>query len=134
MPFSTAWDNLILDVFTGKTASLAKPTAFYLALSTTTPTKAGGNVTEPSGNGYARVQVTAAQFDSAASSATTTNVEKAFPQATGSWGTITHAVFYDAAAAGTFLGFKALTVSLAVAATDVFRIPAGDLDLAIGGS
>lgn len=137
MPFSTAIDNLILDTYTGKTASWAKPTAIYIGLSSTTPTKAGANVTEPSGGSYARVQITAAQFDSAASSATTTNVDKSFPQATADWVSavnLTHVVVYDASTAGTFIGFKALTAPHPVLNGDTFRILAGDLDIGLGGT
>jgi len=68
MPFSTTIDNKILDHLTGK-ATWTAPVAFYVGLSSTTPTKAGANVTEPSTGAYARVQITAAQFDAAASSA-----------------------------------------------------------------
>lgn len=136
MPWSTAIDNAILDHVTGK-ATWTAPAAFYVGLSSTPPTKAGANVTEPSGNGYARIQVTAAQFASAASSATTTNTDKSFPTATGDWlsaADLTHAVFYDASSGGNFLGFKALTTARKVQNGDTFRIPAGDLDLAMGGT
>lgn len=136
MPFSTAIDNKILDHFTRK-VDWALETDFYVGLSSTTPTKAGGNVTEPSGGGYARVQITAAQFNAAASSATTTNVEKTFPQATADWvlgANLTHAVIYDASSGGNFLGFKALTQAKPVLSGDTAKIPSGDLDISIGGS
>jgi hypothetical protein len=139
MPFSTAIDNSILDHFVTKATWAARTAnATWIGLSSTTPTKAGGNVTEPStGDGYARVQVTAAEFDAAASSANTTNAEQAFPQATANWLSavnLTHMVFFDAATAGTFLGFKALTVAKPVLNGDTAKVPAGDLDISIGGS
>jgi len=136
MPFSTTIDNSILDHYTGKT-SWTQPTAIYVGLSSTTPTKAGGNVTEPSGGSYARIQITSAQFDAAASSATTTNTEKAFVQATADWlsgADLTDLVIYDAVTAGNFLGFKALTVAKPVLNGDTAKIPSGDLDISIGGT
>lgn len=133
MPFAESIDNSILDHFFGKSTWTA-PTAVWLALSTTTPTKTGTNVTEPSGNGYARKQLTSAQVDSAASSATQNNTEKAFDEATGSWGTVTHVVLYTAVTGGTFLGFKALDASRAIDSGDTPRFAGGALDFAMGGS
>jgi hypothetical protein len=136
MPFSTAIDNSILDHFTGKTTWTA-PTSTYIGLSSTTPTKTGTNVTEPSAGAYARVEVTAAQWVTAASSATSNNAEKSFPQATADWlsaADLTHLVLYDAVTAGNFLGFKALTVAKPVTNGDTAKFPIGDIDLAIGGT
>lgn len=45
--------------------------------------------------------------------------------------TYTHVSFWDAAAAGNFLGRDDLSSSAAVTAGDTFRIPIGDLDLTI---
>ena len=136
MPFSTTIDNDILDHFTGK-ATWTAPTAIYAGLSSTTPTKAGGNVTEPSAGAYARIQITAAQFDTAASSATTTNADKSFPQATADWlsgNDLTDLVLYDAVSAGNFLAFKAFTTAKPVNNGDTAKILTGDLDISIGGT
>lgn len=133
MPFATTIDNSILDHFNGKSTWTA-PSARYLALSTTTPTKAGGNVTEPSGGSYARKQVLAADMNAASSSATDNANELALAEATGDWGTITHVCWYDAATAGTFLGFKALTTSKSIGTGDTAKFSAGDLDMAMGGT
>lgn len=136
MPFSTDIDNKVLDHYDRK-ASWTMPTAFYVGLSSTTPTKAGANVTEPSGGAYARVSISAAEFNSASGSATTTNADKSFPQATADWLSgvdLTHLVIYDAASAGNFLGFKALTTAKPVLSGDTARILAGDLDISIGGT
>ena len=136
MPFSTTIDNSILDHFTGK-ATWTAPTAIYAGLSSTTPTKGGGNVTEPSGGAYARVEITAAQFTTAASSATETNTDKTFPTATADWlsgANLTNLVLYDAASAGNFLGFKAFTTAKPVTNGDTAKILSGDLDISIGGT
>lgn len=99
--------------------------------------KGGTNVTEPSGGAYARIQITAAQFDTAASSATTTNVDKSFAQATADWLSgvdLTNLVLYDAVTAGNFLGFKAFTTAKPVNNGDTAKILSGDLDISIGGT
>lgn len=136
MPFSTSVDNALLDHLCGKAVWTA-PAAIYVGLSSTTPTKAGANVTEPSGGGYARTQITAAQFQSAASSATQNNTDKSFPVATADWlsaASLTHLVIYDAATAGNFLGFKALTAAKPVLNGDTAKILNGDLDIVMGGT
>ena len=143
MPFSTAIDQAIIDCFTGKNATFAKPTAMYIGLSSTTPTKTGTSVTEPTGVGsYARIQVTAAQFNSAAdiggtSTGTSNNVEKAFAACDSTWASgsnMTHLVMYDAITGGTFIGFKALTIPKPVFNGDTFKIAIGDLDIVLGGT
>lgn len=138
MPFSTAIDNSIIDHYTTKATWAARTAnATWIGLSSTTPTKTGTNVTEPSGGSYGRVQVTAAEFDAAASSATANNAEQAFAQATADWvsgADLTHLVIYDASTAGTFIGFKALTVAKPVLNGDTAKVPVGDLDIVMGGS
>ena len=143
MPFSTAIDQAIIDCYTGKNATFAKPTAMYIGLSSTTPTKTGGNVTEPTGVGnYARIEVTSAQFDSAAdiggtTTGTSNNAEKAFAACNATWASgsnMTHLVMYNAITVGTFIGFKALTVPKPVFTGDTFKIAIGDLDIVLGGT
>lgn len=132
MPFATTIENSILDHFTAK-ASWTQPAAVWVGLSSTTPTKAGTNVTEPSGGSYARIQVTTAQFNAAANGAVENNVEKAFAQATADWlsgANLTHLVLYTASTAGTFLGFAALTTPKSVLNGDTPKILSGELDIA----
>jgi len=88
--------------------------ANYAALSTTTPTDAGGNITEPSGNNYARpvINVTggASPAWGAVGASTVTNANAiAFATPSGSWGAITHIVLYDAITTGNALGFASTT-------------------------
>jgi hypothetical protein len=132
MPFSNAVENDILDHWTGK-ATWTAPTAVYVGLSSTTPTKTGTNVTEPSGGAYARIQVTSAQFDSAASGATQTNTDKSFAAATADWvsgSNLTYMVFYDAVTSGNFIGFAQLGTARPVLNGDTATINSGELDLA----
>jgi hypothetical protein len=93
----------------------------YLALSTTTPTEAGGNVTEPDTSaGYARVAASNGTIK-ASDRAITNSTYIYYPEASESWGTITHVCIYDNAArgAGTLRYFGALNSTVAVAANTV---------------
>lgn len=139
MPFGTLIDNSILDHFVRKT-TWAAVADFYIGLSSTTPGKDATGITEPTTGGYARLQVTAAQFDAAASSANTTNTEKAWVQATADYlaaANLTNLVIFNHitnTAAADYLGFKAFTVAKAVLSGDTAKIASGDLDISIGGT
>lgn len=73
----------------------------YLGLSSTAPNPDGTNITEPSGNGYARVLVGVSdvpvtqKFGDVANDEISNAVEIYFPESTGSWGApLTHFVFF----------------------------------------
>lgn len=100
---------------------------WWIGLSTTTPTAAGDNVTEPSGNGYGRVEIEAADWDASSGEAKLNAEDIAFVEATGSWGEVTHVVLYDAETDGNFLGFGALGSSETITSGQVPRFAAGDL-------
>lgn len=82
----------VLDHLFGASNSLVAFSAnmYYIGLSTTTITDAGGNITEPSGNGYARCAATnnKTTFGNAAAGSVNNAVALGFPQASGSWGTV----------------------------------------------
>jgi len=83
----------------------AIPNTLYVGLSSTTPTSTGTNVTEPSGNGYAREAITLG----AASSQNRANTGAIqFAASGGDWGTMTHTVYYSAASGGDYWGFDDL--------------------------
>lgn len=137
MPFSEAIDNQILDHFFGKSTWAATGDNRHIGLSSTTPTKTGGNVTEPSTGSYARVQLQAVEMDAAATSATQNNADQTFPQATADWlggANLTNMVMYDAASAGNFLAFKSLTVAKPVLNGDTAKFASGDMDFTIAGA
>ena len=143
MPFSTEIDQAIIDCFTGKNDAFNKPAAIFCGFSSTTPTKAGGNVTEPTLGGYIRKQITAANFAAAADSGGTQTVTAntaacTFDVASVDWhatnANMTHLVLYTAATAGTFIGFKSLTTPKPVLAGDTASIAIGDLDIVLGGT
>lgn len=111
------------------------PANWFVALSTTTPTEAGGNFTEPSGNAYARVSTAAADW--AAASGTAPAVKDnanaiTFPTASGSWGTATHFGLFTASSGGTVQIWGALDTSKSVGSGDTASFAVGALDVKLG--
>lgn len=121
--------NLLLDLYFSKASNSTVPATVYVALSTTTPTNTGTNVTEPVSNGYARVAVTnnATNFPAATGRSKSNGTDIVFPTATGSWGTLTHFALYDAGTGGTFLAWGALTVPVAVISGATVTFATGSL-------
>jgi hypothetical protein len=134
MSFSNYTSRAILNALFGKTSdfgALASVPAFYIGLSSTTPTAAGGNVTEPATGGYARVATLPADW-AAATDADPSSVENVaivdFGTASASWGAaLTHVVAFDDPTAGNMLAASPLAVSKSVAEDDPVTFPAGAL-------
>lgn len=124
-------DELLDHVFGA--ASFSAPATLYIGLSTTTITDAGGNITEPSGNGYARVAVTnnATNFPAASGGAKANGTDIAFPEATGSWGTVIDFFIADASSGGNILAYGTLTASKTVDTNDIVEFQTGDLDITL---
>jgi len=109
--------------------SYASPSSVYVALYPSDPTDADTG-TEVSGTSYARQAVTfAAPSDTAGS--TTNNAAVEFPQAGGSWGTVTHIGIRDASTSGNLLYHTALDASKTISTGDVFRIASGSLSVTL---
>ena len=125
MSFSNYLETEILDHVFGGNAYTA-PATLYLALFTSNPDEDGSG-TEVSGTSYARTSVAFTVSGNTASN--TAAVE--FPTAGGSWGTVSHVGIYDASSAGNLMAYAALTTSKAIESGDVFRVPAGDLDITL---
>lgn len=137
MPFSESIDNKILDHFFGKATFAPTGNNRYTGLSSTTPTKTGNNVTEPTTGSYARVQLVAADMNVAAVSAIENNADQTFPEATADWLSgvnLTDMVMFDAATVGTFIASKALTVSKPVFSGDTAEFQIGNMDFVMGGA
>jgi hypothetical protein len=113
------------------------PATYYFALSTTTPTDAGANFTEPTtvGTAYARVAVdnNKVTWDSAASNALTNLIAVTFPLSTLAWGTITYVGIYDSVTvgAGNLLYFGVLSPSRVIQAGTVVYFAIGDITASI---
>jgi len=127
-------EDAILDHVLGNTA-LTAPTSLYIGLSTATidDTTTGSTVTEP-GDTYARVETTSGDWDAAASRATSNANTETFPQASGSWGTITDWFIADASSGGNIIAYGTLGTSKAVVAGNTPSFAAGELDVSVDAS
>ena len=121
-------DELLDHVF-GK-GSFTPPT-IYVALSTADPLDSGSGLADPSGNGYARVQTTGADWNAASDGAIDNANTITFNEATGNWGTITHFALMDAASGGNLLVHGALSISKSISSGDTVKFAAGDLDVSL---
>lgn len=128
MAFTNYTEDLVLDWLLTN-ASATRPTSWFVALFTAAPGETGGG-TEVSGGSYARTAVTFTVSGTAPTLATNSGAVE-FPAASGSWGTITHVAVFDASTAGNMLAYASLTASKTIGSGDVFRIPAGDLDITL---
>lgn len=125
MSFSNYLETKVL-AHTFSNTAYTSPSTVYVGLFTSSPSEDGSG-TEVSGGSYARQS---GAFTTSGNTATTSAAIE-FPTATASWGTITHIGIYDASSAGNLLAYAALTASKAIASGDVFRIPAGDIDITL---
>jgi len=123
--FSDYLENKVLDHVFGGNAYSA-PGTLYLALYTSDPGDDNSG-TECSGTSYARQTIA---FTVTADTASNTSAVE-FPTAGSAWGTITHVGILDALTSGNLLAHGALTSAKTVASGDVFRVPAGDLDITL---
>jgi len=122
-----------------RTSSFTKPTTLAIALYTATPGETGGGTEVSNANAYARVDM-GAPIDgdwsdpSAGTQGETDNVaDITFPQATGSWGTVTHVGIHDSATwgGGNLLFYGALTTPKPIDSGDTFKFSAGDLNISL---
>lgn len=127
--FNNYTEAKVLDHITGKT-SFTKPTA-YVGLSTADPTDDASGLAEPSGNNYSRVTTSGSDWDAAASGATANAATLTFPEASGSWGTITHFALFDAATTGNMLCHGTLDASRVITSGITPRFVVGELDITL---
>jgi len=125
--FSDYWEDKILNYIFGK-ASYTPPT-IYVGLSKANPLDDGSGLAEPAGNGYARVATSPGTWKVASGG----NIDNAniitFPEATNSWGTITHFALFDAPTSGNMLAHGPLSQSKAVNVGDTAKFAVGALDV-----
>jgi hypothetical protein len=134
MPLTDAFEIIILDGIMGD-PDYTPPTNWFVGLSTTTPTEAGANFTEPVGNGYARVSTADADWDPASGTAPAIKDNAnaiTFPQATGSWGTVTHFGLFDASTGGNLRMWGLLATAKAIANLDTAAFAAAALVIKLG--
>lgn len=123
MSFSNTYETNVL-TWALTTSAVTRPTSWTVALYTVAPGEAGGG-TEVTGGSYARTAVTFSVTGDTASN--TAAVE--FPTATASWGTVVAAAVFDNSS--NMVAYGNLTASRTIGSGDVFRIPAGDLDITL---
>lgn len=114
--------NAMLDAL-GNAAAYSEP-GVYVKLHTGDPGAAGTN------NAAANTTRVQASFSAAAAGALTNDALLEWTSVPNAE-TYTHVSLWDANAAGTFLGSDDLSSPAAVAVGDTFRIPVGDLDIAL---
>ena len=119
-------ENALINA-TLRNTSYTSPATVYVALFTSDPTDAGTG-TEVSGGSYARTAVT---FAAPSNGVTTNSAAVEFPQATGTWGTVTHIGLYDASTAGNLLYHTILDVSKTISSGDIFKIAVGSLSVTL---
>jgi len=110
-----------------RNTAYTSPAVVYLGLYTSDPTDADSG-TEVTGNAYARQAIT---FGAPSNGVTTNTAAIEFPQATGSWGTVTHIGIEDALTGGNLLYHTPLDASKVIATGDVFRIAIGSLSVTL---
>ena len=126
-------ENKILDHVLGG-GDFTRPATVYIGLSTTTIADDGTGITEPSGNGYARIAVTnnGTNFPAASGGAKVNGAEFSFAEATGAWGTCSDYFAADASVGGNIL-FAGLILygenptPKVIGAGDTAKFPAGTL-------
>jgi len=127
MSFSNYLETELLDhVFANN--AYTSPTTVYVSLHTANPDEdASGTEVSTSGTGYARQ---AGSFTVSGNTATTSAAVE-YATATANYGTVSHVAIWDASTSGNMLAYAALTASKTIETGDVFRIPAGDLDITL---
>jgi hypothetical protein len=127
MSFANFLETEILDHVFGGNAYTA-PGTLYLSLHTANPDEdASGAEVSTSGTAYVRQSVA---FTVSGNTATSSGAVE-FPAATASFGTVTHVGVWDAESSGNMMAYAALTSSKVIDTGDVFRVPAGDLDITL---
>lgn len=140
------WEVKLLKHIFGHT-KLDIPSNLYLGLHSGTPTESSPSTGELSGSGYSRYHLVDNVHNTIASNSNsqmhtrfgfgtndnlTNDSAIDFPEATGSWGTVTHYSVWDDATATTAancLMIGALSSGVAVTSGDQFRIAVGEFDL-----
>ena len=127
MSFSNFLETEILDHVFGAAAYTA-PGTMHLALFTSNPDEdASGTEVTTSGTAYARQTVA---FTVSGNTASNTGAVE-YPTATAAFGTVSHVGVMDASTSGNLMAYAALSSSKTISTGDVFRVPAGDLDITL---
>ena len=128
--------RLLHYIFKNDSLSFSSPgDNIYVGLATAVSAAETGSLTEASFGGYARQNVTAANWTTIGADSTDTQTAKntnaiEFPAKTDSGNvTITHVFLVDASSSGNILFVGALDASKTLAQNDIFRINATNLSI-----
>lgn len=124
--FSNYLENKVLDHVL-RNVSYTSPTTTYVALFTTDPTDANSG-TEVTGGSYARQVLS---VTTAAGGIVTSSADVTFPQASGSWGTISHIGIMDALTSGNLLMHTPLATSKTIESGDILKVNSGNLTVTL---
>lgn len=124
--FSNYLENAVIDAVLRNT-SYTSPTTVYVGLYTSDPTDADTG-TEVSGGSYARTAVT---FSAPSNGVTSNSADVELPQATSSWGSVTHIGLHDAASGGNLLFHTILDTTKTIDSGDIFKIASGNLTVTL---
>ncbi len=127
--FSDYTEDALLNHLFSK-ADYAPPT-IYVGLSTTDPGDNGAGLSEPTGNGYARVETAAADWNVAIDGLLNNANTILFSPAIGDWGTLTHFALFDAATGGHMLVHGTLARPKTIDSGDSARFASGELDITL---
>ncbi len=133
--FSDYSEDMILDHIVGKT-SFTMPTTVAVSLCTADPTDAGTGASQnevSNTNSYARTDTAPGDWAAASGGAISNGNDITFPEASGSWGTVSHFALNDSASygAGNMLAHSILGASKAIGNGDTPKFAAGDLDITL---
>lgn len=124
--FSNYLENKLLDHVL-RNVSYTSPTTTFVGLFTSDPTDAGSG-TEVSGGSYARQSLS---VTTASGGVVTSSADITFPQATASWGTVSHIGIFDALTSGNLLMHTPLTTSKTIDEGDVLKINTNSLTVTL---
>jgi len=128
---STTYSKNFAQNFLFGGVSFTPPTNFYLALSLGSISSTGSGLVEPSGAGYARVQIpnTKSYFTNAVNGALTNSASIVFPITTGSLGTIVDIALCDAPTSGSVWYYTTLSTPRVVQDSTIISFAASAITI-----
>lgn len=128
--YSNYLEEKVLQHFFGGTQQPAS-TDLFVALYVSDPTESDTG-TEVNGANYARQKITFGPVGTSGSKSLVSNTGViTFPQAGGSWGTITHFAVRDAETGGNLLVYAPLSVSKNIGSGDRMEFPIGGITITL---
>jgi len=124
--FKDATETAVLDHITGKT-TYTLPTTVAVGLYTAAPTDSTAGTEVTNANAYARKDTSGTDWNAASAGSTSNVNDLAFPQATGSWGTVNSFATSDSATygGGSQIVWGDLTASKAIGNGDTAKFAGG---------